>query len=85
VKSPISTPELYKEYPVIMTSGIQTAILLLASTEYPWLRSFMEYPTCQITPIQPKVGIEDGTGLVESPRARSGQKCRVFPGILRVF
>ena len=46
-ESPISTPELYKEYPLVMTSGYRQPFYFLSQyRNIPWLRSFMEYPDC---------------------------------------
>ena len=85
-ESPLSTPELYKEYPIVMTSGYRAPFYFLGQyRNIPWLRSFMEYPTCQIHPeTAKKYGIKDGDWIwIESPRGRIRQKCRVFPGILK--
>jgi len=85
-ESPLSTPELYKEYPVVMTSGYRQPFYFLGQyRNIPWLRGFMEYPTCQLHPeTAEKYGIVDGDWVwIESPRGRIRQKVRVFPGILR--
>ena len=85
-ESPISTPELYKEYPVVMSSGYRQPFYFLSQyRNIPWLRSFMEYPTAQLHPdTAKKYGIEDGDWIwIESPRGRVRQKARVTPGILR--
>ena len=84
-ESPLSTPELYKEYPVIMSSGYRQPFYFLSQyRNLPWLRSFMEYPTAQLHPeTAKKYGIEDGDWIwLESPRGRVRQKARVTPGIL---
>ncbi len=85
-ESPYSTPELYKEYPLVMTSGYRQPFYFLSQyRNIPWLRSFMEYPTAQIHPeTAKKYGIEDGDWIwIESPRGRVRQKARLFPGILK--
>jgi anaerobic selenocysteine-containing dehydrogenase len=85
-ESPNSTPELFKEYPVVMSSGFRQPFYFLGQyRNIPWLRSFMEYPTCQLHPeTAEKYGIKDGDWVwIESPRGRIRQKARVFPGILR--
>ena len=85
-ESPYSTPELYKEYPLVMTSGYRQPFYFLSQyRNIPWLRSFMEYPTAQIHPeTAKKYGIEDGDWIwIESPRGRIRQKARLFPGILK--
>jgi anaerobic selenocysteine-containing dehydrogenase len=85
-ESPLSTPELYKQYPVVMTSGYRQPFYFLSQyRNIPWLRSFMEYPTAQIHPeTAAKYGISDGDWIwVESPRGRVRQFARVTPGILK--
>jgi len=83
-ESPISTPELAKEYPYVLTSGYRAPFYFLAQyRNIPWLRSFMVYPTAQINPeTAEKHGIKDGDWIwIESPRGRIRQLVRVFPGI----
>ena len=85
-ESPYSTPELFKEYPLVMTSGYRQPFYFLGQyRNIPWLRSFMEYPTAQIHPdTAAKYGVKDGDWVwIESARGRIRQKIRVFPGILR--
>jgi anaerobic selenocysteine-containing dehydrogenase len=83
-ESPYSTPELSKEYPLVLTTGFRSPFYFLAQyRNIPWLRSFMEYPTFQINPkTAEKLGIKDGDFVwIESPRGRIIQKARLFPGI----
>jgi anaerobic selenocysteine-containing dehydrogenase len=83
-ESPYSTPELYKEYPLVLTSGFRAPFYFLSQyRNIPWLRSFMKYPILQINPKTAKdLGIEDGDWVwIESPRGRIMQKARLFPGI----
>lgn len=85
-ESPYSTPELFKEYPVVMSSGFRQPFYFLGQyRNIPWLRSFMEYPMAQMHPeTAAKYGISDGDWIwIESPRGKIRQKCRTFPGILR--
>ncbi len=83
-ESPVSTPEVYKEYPIVMSSGYRQPFYFLGQyRNIPWLRSFMEFPTCQLHPETAKLyGVEDGDIIwIESPRGRIRQKLRTFPGI----
>src|ERR1035437_4987411 len=83
-ESPYSTPDVYKEYPLVMTSGFRAPFYFLSQyRNIPWLRSFMEFPFVQINPeTGRKLGIEDGDWVwIESPRGRVRQKARLFPGI----
>ena len=85
-ESPYSTPELYKEYPIVMSSGYRQPFYFLSQyRNVPWLRSFMEFPTCQLHPeTAAEYGVEDGDIIwIESPRGRIRQKLRTFPGIKR--
>jgi anaerobic selenocysteine-containing dehydrogenase len=85
-ESPYSTPDLFKEYPLVMSSGYRQPFYFLSQyRNIPWLRSFMEYPTAQLHPETARqYGIEDGDWIwIESPRGRIRQKARLFPGILR--
>jgi anaerobic selenocysteine-containing dehydrogenase len=85
-ESPYSTPELYKEYPLVMSSGYRQPFYFLSQyRNIPWLRSFMEYPTAQIHPETAKeYCIQDGDWIwIESPRGRIRQKARLFPGIMK--
>jgi anaerobic selenocysteine-containing dehydrogenase len=83
-ESPVSTPELFKEYPIVMSSGYRQPFYFLGQyRNIPWLRSFMEFPTCQLHPETAKLyDVEDGDIIwIESPRGRIRQKLRCFPGI----
>jgi anaerobic selenocysteine-containing dehydrogenase len=83
-ESPVSTPELYKEFPLVLTSGYRQPFYFLSQyRNIPWLRSFMKYPTAQINPeTAKKYGIEDGDWMwIESPRGRIMQKARLYTGI----
>ncbi len=85
-ESPVSTPELFKEYPIVMTTGYRQPYFFLSQyRNLPWLRSFTEFPTAQLHPDTAKLyGVEDGDIVwIESPRGRVRQKLRAFPGIKR--
>ena len=85
-ESPVSTPEIAREYPLVLTTGYRQPFYFLSQyRNIPWLRSFMEFPTAQIHPDTAKIcGVEDGDWVwIESPRGRIRQKIRLFPGILR--
>jgi anaerobic selenocysteine-containing dehydrogenase len=83
-ESPVSTPELYKEYPLLMSTGFRQPFYFLGQyRNIPWLRSYMEFPQCQMHPETcEKYGVEDGDIVwIESPRGRIRQKLHAFPGI----
>ena len=83
-ESPYATPELYKEYPLVLTTGYRQPFYFLSQyRNIPWLRSFMKDPVVQIHPDTAKqYGIEDGDwAWIESPRGKIRQRARLFPGI----
>jgi anaerobic selenocysteine-containing dehydrogenase len=83
-ESPYSTPELFKEYPLVLSTGYRQPFYFLSQyRNIPWLRSFQKDPVMQIHPeTANKYGIEDGDwAWIESPRGRIKQKVRLFPGI----
>jgi anaerobic selenocysteine-containing dehydrogenase len=83
-ESPYSTPELAKEYPLILSTGYRQPFYFLSQyRNIPWLRSFQQDPTMQIHPdTARKYGIEDGDwAWIESPRGKIKQRARLFPGI----
>ena len=83
-ESPVSTPELAKEYPLVLSTGYRQPFYFLSQyRNIPWLRSFQKDPVVQIHPDTAKeMGIEDGDwAWIESPRGRIKQKARLFPGI----
>jgi anaerobic selenocysteine-containing dehydrogenase len=85
-ESPVSTPELFKEYPLVLSTGYRQPFYFLSQyRNIPWLRSFQKDPVMQIHPgTAKKYGIEDGDwAWIESPRGRIKQKARLFPGILQ--
>lgn len=83
-ESPYSTPELLKEYPLVLTTGYRQPFYFLSQyRNLPWLRSFQPNPVMQINPETAKqYGLEDGDwAWIESPRGRIKQQARLFPGI----
>ena len=83
-ESPYSTPELAREYPLILTTGYRQPFYFLSQyRNIPWLRGLQQYPVAQINPETAKnAGIEDGDWMwIESPRGRIKQKARLYPGI----
>ena len=84
-ESPYATPELAREYPLVLTSGYRQPFYFLSQyRNIPWLRSFQKDPIVQIHPETAKqYGIDDGDwAWIETPRGRIRQLARVIPGIL---
>ena len=88
LESPISTPELAEEYPLILTTGIRHQPFYHSEhRQIDSLRKQHPYPIVQINPeTAVKLGIEDGDWVwIETPRGRIRQRCQYFDGIdLRV-
>ncbi len=83
-ESPVSTPELFEEYPVVMSTGFRQPFYFLGQyRNIPWLRSYMEFPQCQMHPeTAKKYDVEDGDIIwIETKRGRIRQKLHEFPGI----
>ncbi len=83
-ESPISTPELVKEYPLILTAGARSKSLYHSEHRMiPWLREIQPYPEVEIHPdTAAKHGIRDGDCVyIESPRGRVKQIARLTTGI----
>ena len=83
-ESPVSTPELAKEYPYILTSGGRRHEL--HHSELRQIRSrrmLHRYPRVQIHPVTARsLGIGDEDWVwIETPRGRCMQKCEYYPGI----
>jgi len=78
-ESPISTPELAKEFPLILITGGRFRPLFHSEfRQIDSLRKGRPHPTMQINPKTAKeLGIEDGDWVwIESPRGRIRQKCK---------
>ena len=83
-ESPYSTPELYEEYPIIITTGRRIPVYLHSEfRQIPWLRELAPTPTFQINPATAaELGIERGDWCwIESPRGKIRMVADPFYGI----
>ncbi len=83
-ESPLSTPELYKEYPLILTTGGRSQYYFASEYRHlPSLRKRDPNPQAEIHPeTAAKAGIEDGQWIwIETLRGRIQQKAKVTEGI----
>jgi len=83
-ESPVSTPELLKEYPYILTTGRRSPVFFhSANRMIPWLREIHPDPIVEIHPeVAEKHGIKDGDWVfIESPRGKVKQRARLTQGI----
>lgn len=85
-ESPISTPELYKEYPLILTTGARSKFYFISEgRQIPRLRRQSMYPEVEIHPEDAaKYGIKNGEWVwIETRRGKITMKARVTDGILQ--
>ncbi len=82
VEGPVSTPELAKEYPLILSSGARSpAFFHSEHRQIPWLREIEPNPNVEINPKTAKErGISHGEWVyVENHRGRVKAKAKVTP------
>jgi thiosulfate reductase/polysulfide reductase chain A len=85
VESPVSNPELAKEYPfILITGGRHLPFFHSEHRQVDSLRREHPDPIVQINPgTAAELGIENDDWIwIESPRGRVRQKCRYFDGIV---
>jgi len=83
-ESPSSTPELYSDYPLILSTGGRLPHYFHSQyRQNPWLRQIQPYPFLQVHPDTAlKYDIEDGDWVwIETSRGRIRQKVKIFSGI----
>lgn len=83
-ESPYSTPELAKEYPLILSTGGRIPWYFHSQyRQIPWLRELQPYPIVQIHPeTAAKLGISHGDWVwIETRRGRIKQVASLFAGI----
>jgi len=79
-ESPYSTPEVYKEYPLILSTGGRLPYYFHSEyRQIPWLRDIQPYPLTYInTETAKELGIKDGDWVwIETRRGRIRQVARV--------
>ena len=83
-QSPVSTPELYKKYPLIMISGTRSPLFFHSEHRMiPWLREKMPDPFVDIHPdTAKKYGIYDGEWVyIENDLGKVRRKARIRPTV----
>ncbi|MBI4296096.1 MAG: molybdopterin-dependent oxidoreductase [Chloroflexi bacterium] len=83
-ESPVSKPEMVKDYPYILTAGARTPFFFHSEHRMiPWLREIHPDPIIEIHPdTAARHGIKDGDWVwIESPRGRVKQRARLTTGI----
>ncbi|MFO7773879.1 MAG: molybdopterin-dependent oxidoreductase [Dehalococcoidia bacterium] len=82
-ESPVSNPEVAKDYPYILVTGVRSPVFFHSEHRMiPWLRECHPDPIIEIHPdTAKKHGIEEGDWVyIETPRGRIRQRARVAPG-----
>ena len=83
-ESPVSKPEMTKEYPYILTTGARCPVFFHSEHRMiPWLREIYPDPIVEIHPqTAEKHGIKEGEWVfIESPRGRIKQRAKLTTGI----
>ncbi len=84
IESPISTPELMDEYPLILITGRRMPTMFHSEhRQIPWLRQFEEEPIVELNPkTAEKMGLEDGQWVwIEGVRGKCKRKLKCTPVI----
>lgn len=88
-ESPLSQPELCKEFPIILNTGERSPYFFISENrQMPSLRKMNPYPLVQLHPdTAAEYGISDGDWIyIESPRGKITQKAKVtdtmLPGVV---
>ncbi|GAH71536.1 unnamed protein product, partial [marine sediment metagenome] len=82
MESPVSTPELWKEYPLILITGRRSAAFYHSEhRQIPWLREIEPEATVEIHPDTAKaLGIEEGNWVwIEGVRGKIKRKAKLTP------
>jgi anaerobic selenocysteine-containing dehydrogenase len=82
IESPMSTPDIYAEYPLILITGRRVATLYHSEhRQIPWLRQFEKEPYVEIHPDTAReIGILDGEWIwIEGVRGKVKRKARLTP------
>jgi anaerobic selenocysteine-containing dehydrogenase len=83
-ESPVSTPEVFQDYPYILITGARSpGFFHSENRQVPWLRELQREPVVEIHPdTAEKEGIREGDWVViESRRGRVRQRAKLFSGM----
>jgi anaerobic selenocysteine-containing dehydrogenase len=84
VESPESTPEIYKEYPLILITGRRNAVFFHSEhRQIPWLREIEPDPTVELNPETAKeLGLQPGDWVwIEGVRGKIKRKLKTTPAL----
>ena len=82
IESPVSTPEIYKKYPLILITGRRVPTLYHSEhRQIPWMRQFEKDPYVEIHPdTAEEIGVLDGEWVwIEGVRGKVKRKAKVTP------
>lgn len=82
--SPISTPDLYEEYPLILGTGARDYMSFHSEhRQIPHLRAFKQWPTVEVNPeTAEQYHVEDGDWVwLENHRGRAQRKVKITPTV----
>ncbi|HHU22491.1 MAG TPA: molybdopterin-dependent oxidoreductase [Clostridiales bacterium] len=82
VESPVSTPEIYKEYPLILITGRRMPTMFHSEhRQVPWLRQFENEPIVELHPdTAAELGLNDGQWVwIEGTMGRCKRKLKITP------
>lgn len=83
-ESPVSTPEIYKKYPLILITGTRSPVLFHSEhRQIPWLRELEPDPTVELHPDTAKeLGLENGQWVwIEGTLGKAKRKLKVSPAV----
>ncbi len=83
-ETPYKTPNLYKQYPYILITGMRSpGFFHTENRQIPWLRELHNDPVIEIHPeTAEKEGIKEGDWVViESSRGKVRQRAKIFAGM----
>jgi anaerobic selenocysteine-containing dehydrogenase len=83
-ESPVSTPEIHKEYPYTLITGARSpGFFHSENRQIPWLRELQPDPVVEIHPdTAEKLGIKNGDWvIIESRRGKVRQRAKLFEGM----
>ena len=86
IESPVSTPDIWKDYPLILITGRRNGVFFHSEhRQIPWLREISPDPTVELHPETAKsLGITDGEWVwIEGVRGKIKRKAKLTPIIHR--
>jgi anaerobic selenocysteine-containing dehydrogenase len=82
IESPVSTPEIYKDYPLILITGRRNGVFFHSEhRQIPWLREITPDPTVELNPQTAReLGLNEGDWVwIEGVRGKLKRKLHITP------